>query len=444
MNSDTVSYFGSLVRNAEAESFSPVFLTGSIIILLFLLVVSALISGSEAAFFSLQSKDIEEIKQKKPKSPGLISHLLAKPEYLLSAILTGNTFCNIAFVILSFYLFNHIVDFSGSPFLLIIFLITLFAVLLVFTEIIPRVIAVNNPKKYAVSFSLLIYILTKITAPINFVLVNSTFFLAEKLKKYQKNLSIEELSKAITGQDEYSDEKEILEGIVKFGTKTVNEIMRPRMEVVSIEVHSSFEEVLDIIRNSGYSRIPVYQDTLDDVRGILYIKDLLPHLDKSKAFRWQSLMRGAFFIPESKKIDELLEEFQKSQVHLAIVVDEYGGTSGLVSLEDILEEIVGDITDEFDEENRFFTRIAENEYIFEGSTLLNDFYKATAADDTAFEEIKGESETLAGLILEMTKEMPEIHDKLKYRNFTFEIEEADARRINKIRVIITENEGKKN
>ena len=435
MNSDTVSYFGRLAGNTEVSLISPGFLTG-FLILVILLITSALILGSGVAFFSLKFNDIEEIKKRNPKYPGLLSRLLSKPEHLLSAILVGNTLCNIAIVTLSAYLLNQLLDFYNHPFLLIIYLAALLSILLLFTEIIPRVIAMKNPKKYAVRFSSLIYILTRITQPVNSILVSSTSFLSRRLTKYQKNLSIEDIGKALTDQDEYSDEKGILEGIVKFGNKTVNEIMRPRMAVVSLEIHTSFDEVLEIIRESGYSRIPVYQDTLDDVRGILYIKDLLPHLDKSKVFHWQSLMRQAFFIPESKKIDELLEEFQKSKVHLAVVVDEYGGTSGLVTLEDILEEIVGDIADEFDKENKFFTRIAENEYIFEGNTLLNDFYKTTGTEDTIFDEIKGEAETLAGLILEMTKEMPKVHDKLKYKNFTFEVEEADFRRINKIRVIM--------
>jgi gliding motility-associated protein GldE len=275
-----------------------------------------------------------------------------------------------------------------------------------------------------------------LTKPLNSLLINSTVLLNKRLNKYKKSLTIEEISRALTDQEEYSEEKEILEGIAKFGTKTVSEIMRPRMDVMGIEVHNNFEEVLKIIQESGYSRMPVYKDTIDDVRGILYIKDLLPHLEKTKVFHWQPLMRQPIFVPESKKIDELLEEFQKSQVHMAIVVDEYGGTSGIVTLEDILEEIVGDITDEFDEENPFFTRVADNEYIFEGTTLLNDFYKATGTDDDIFDEIKGDAETVAGLILEITKAIPKLHDKIKFKNFTFEVEEVDARRINKIRVII--------
>lgn len=435
MNSDTVSYFGGLVRSTGTGNLSPGFLSG-FLFLIILLIASAVISGSEVAFFSLEPRELEEIKKRKPKFPSLIARLLAKPENLLSAILVGNTFCNIAIVILSAYLFNQIIDFPNHPFLLFIYLVILFAVLLLFTELIPRIIAFHNPKKYAVKFSSFIYFLTKITQPVNFILVNSTSLLSRRLDKYQKNISMEEISKALTDKDEYSDEKEILEGIVKFGSKTVNEIMRPRMDVISVEVHAGFDEVLGIIRESGYSRIPVYQNTLDDVRGILYIKDLLPLLEKPNVFRWQSLMRQPFFIPESKKIDELLEEFQKSQVHMAIIVDEYGGTSGIVTLEDILEEIVGEISDEFDEVNPFFTRIAENEFIFEGNTLLNDFYKATDTEDTIFDEIKVEAETLAGLILEMTKEMPKVHDKIKYKNFTFEVEEVDSRRINKIRVIM--------
>lgn len=419
--------------NTDAASISPVYLAG-LLILLILMITSALISGSGVALFSLDSNDIGDIKIINPKSQGILSRLLSKPDHLLSAVLVGNTFCNVAIAILSSYLFTSLLDFSSHHFVIIVYLVALLVVLLLFTEIIPRIIALHDPKTYAVRFSSFIYVLTKITKPIDNILVGSNSFLSRKLNRYQKSLSIEDIGKALTDKEEYSDEKEILEGIVKFGHKMVNEIMRPRTNVVSIEIHTSFDEVLEIIRESGYSRIPVYQDTLDDVRGILYIKDLLPHLAKSKVFHWQSLIRQAIFIPESKKIDELLEEFQKSKVHLAIVVDEYGGTSGLVTLEDILEEIVGDIADEFDEENPYFTRIAENEYIFEGNTLLNDFYKAAGTEDTVFDEIKGEAETMAGLILEMTKEMPRVHDKIKYKNFTFEVEEADFRRIYKIRV----------
>lgn len=413
----------------------PESLIGFIIVIL-LLITSALISGSEAAFFSIKADELEEIKKSPDKSSLLTLRLLAKPEQLLSAILVGNSFLNITVVILSLYLLGGVVDFSQHFIFLFVFLIVIACVLLLFTEVIPRTIALHRPKQYAGKISPLIRLLIKITQPLNYFVIGSTALLTRRLNKYKKNLTFEEISKALTSKDEYYEEKEMLEGIAKFGTKTVSEIMRPRMDVTGIEVHCGFDEVLEIIRESGYSRMPVFKETLDDVRGILYIKDLLPHIDKIKGFRWQSLMRQPIFIPESKKIDELLEEFQKAQVHMAVVIDEYGGTSGIVTLEDILEEIVGDITDEFDEENKYFTRIAENEYIFEGNTLLNDFYKATGTEDHSFDEVKGEAETLAGLILEITRAIPKFHDKIKYKNFTFEVEDVDSRRINKIRVII--------
>ena len=433
MEIDTVSHIGGLVKDSDFTAASFI----GFLILCILLIISALISGSEVALFSLSNKQIEGLKNTQSKRSRLVLRLLSKPEHLLSAVLAGNIFVNITFVLFSTHLAYRLFDFTDAPVLgFMILVVIIFSLILLFGEIIPKVYAIHNPKTFALRFIPLINVLVKITQPINFLLVNSTSLVKMRLNKYKRNLSIEEISKALTDQDEYSDEKEILEGIVRFGTKTVDEVMCPRLNVVCIEVHSNFEEVLKIIRESGYSRIPVYKETLDNVRGILYIKDLLAHLEKGLGFRWQPLMRQPIFVPESKKIDDLLEEFQKSQVHMAIVVDEYGGTSGLVTLEDILEEIVGDITDEFDEENPYFTKIAENEYIFEGSTLLPDFYKTTGYEETVFDEIKGEAETLAGLILEMTKEMPGAHEKIKYKNLTFEVEDVDARRINKIRVTI--------
>jgi gliding motility-associated protein GldE len=354
----------------------------------------------------------------------------------LAAVLVGNNFLNIAIVLLTAHIANSLIDFSNVPIFGFIFqtVIITFMILL-FGEIIPKVYAAHYPAKYALKISPFINILVKITYPINYLLIHSTSFVNKRLSRYKKDLSIEEISKALklTDKGELSEDKEILEGIVRFGTKTVSEIMRPRLSVISIEVRANFDEVLQLIRESGYSRIPVHKATLDDVRGILYIKDLLAYLDKGAAFRWQPLMRQPFFVPETKKIDDLLEEFQKSKVHMAIVVDEYGGTSGLITLEDILEEIVGDIADEFDEENRFFTKISKNEYLFDGDTILYDFYKAIGSEDNIFDEIKGEAETLAGLILEFTKAMPQLHEKVEYKNYTFEVEAVDSRRINKIR-----------
>jgi putative hemolysin len=412
-------------------------------VLIVLLLTSALISGSEVALFSLEPKELEDLrKSKKPRSHVVIS-LLSNPENLLAAVLVGNNFVNIAIVLLSAHLTNNLIDFTNAPTIGFIFqTIVITSIILLFGEIIPKVYAAHYSKAFALKISPFIKMLIKITSPVNFLLVHLTSFVNNRLSRDKKDLSIEEISKALklTDKGEISEDKEILEGIVKFGTKTVSEIMRPRLSVTSIEVRSDFEEVLRVIRESGYSRIPIYKDTLDNVRGILYIKDLLAHLDKSAAFRWQPLMRQPFFVPETKKIDDLLEEFQKSKVHMAIVIDEYGGTSGLITLEDILEEIVGDIADEFDEENMFFTKISKNEYIFDGNTLLNDFFKATGSEDNIFDEVKGEAETIAGLILEMKKEMPQIHEKVLYKNYTFDVEEVDSRRINKIRITIGNSE----
>lgn len=438
MEADTFSSLGSLLSGISFNPFTTETLIG-LLVLIVLMVTSALISGSEVALFSLEPKEIEELKKSKRRKSHLVLKLLSEPEHLLAAVLTGGNFINIAIVLLTAHITNSLIDFTNAPTLGFIFqTIIITFMILFFGEIIPKVYATHYSKNFALKISPFLNILVKITHPVNYLLIHSTSFVNKRLSRYKKELSIEEISKALklTDTGEISEDKDILEGIVKFGTKSVSEIMKPRLDVTSIEVRATFDEVLRVIRESGYSRIPVYKESLDDIRGILYIKDLLAHLDRGSSFRWQPLMRQPFFVPESKKIDDLLEEFQKSKVHMAIVVDEYGGTSGLVTLEDILEEIVGDIADEFDEENRFFTKISENEYLFDGNTLLNDFYKTTGLDDNIFDETKGEADTLAGLILELTKEMPEIHEKVQIKNFTFEVEGVDARRINKIRLTI--------
>jgi putative hemolysin len=438
LEADTFSSFVGLLRSISFYHFTTETLAG-LLVLIVLLFTSALISGSEVALFSLEPKEIEDLKKSKRHRSHLVLKLLSNPENLLAAVLVGNNFINIAIVLLTAHISNSLIDFTNAPTIGFIFqTIVITSMILLFGEIIPKVYAAHYSKKFALKIATFINILVKITYPVNYLLIHSTSFVNKRLSRYKKDLSIEEISKALklTDKGEFAEDKEILEGIVKFGTKTVSEIMRPRLGVTSIDVKSNFGEVLLLIRESGYSRIPVYKETLDDVRGILYIKDLLAHLDKGQTFRWQPLMRQPFFVPETKKIDDLLEEFQKSKVHMAIVVDEYGGTSGLITLEDILEEIVGDIADEFDEENRFFTKISDNEYLFDGNTLLNDFYKVLCSDDNIFDDIKGEAETLAGMILEITKEMPRIHEKVQYKNFTFEVEAVDTRRINKIRVRI--------
>jgi len=438
LETDAVPYFETLTRGIGYNHFTSETLIG-LFILIILLAISALISGSEVALFSLEPKEIKEIKSDKKRSAAMVIKLLSEPEQLLAAILVGNNFANISIVLLTAHITNSLIDFSNAPTVGFIFnTIFITALILLFGEIIPKVYAAHFPKKLALKMSPIINILVIITRPVNFLLINSTSFVNRRLLKYKKNLSIDEISKALQLTDhlDNSDDKEILEGIVKFGNKGVDEIMRSRLEVTSIDIHSNFEHVLQIIKESGYSRIPVFAGTLDDVRGILYIKDLLPYINKGAAYRWQPLMRQPFFVPETKKIDDLLEDFQKSKVHMAIVVDEFGGTSGLVTLEDILEEIVGDIADEFDDEETLFTKISQDEYLFDGRTMLHDFCKILDIEDDIFDDIKGEADTLAGLILELKGEFPMLKEKLKCKNFTFEVEGVNTRRITKIRVTI--------
>ncbi len=436
METDAVPYFETLTRDIGYSLFTPEILVG-IFVLIVLLAISALISGSEVALFSLEPKEIKEIKSSKKRAAGQVIKLLSEPEQLLATIMIGNNFANIAIVLLTAHLTARLIDFSKTPalgFILIAIFIT--SLILFFGELIPKIYAAHSPKKLALRISPVLSLLVIITKPVNFLLINSTSFVNKRLLKYKKNLSIDEISKALhlTDYQDISDDKEILEGIVNFGNKGVDEIMRSRLEVTSIDIHTDFEHVLRIIKESGYSRIPVYAGTLDDVRGILYIKDLLPYLNKGASYRWQSLMRQPFFVPESKKIDDLLEDFQKSKVHMAIVVDEFGGTSGLVTLEDILEEIVGDIADEFDEEESLFNKISEYEYLFEGRTMLHDFCKILDLEDDIFDDIKGEADTLAGLILELRGEFPVVKEKLQCKGFTFEVEGVNTRRITKIKV----------
>lgn len=427
---------GALFGNIEFLPFTVNALSG-LLVLVLLLGLSALISGSEVALFSLEPKEIESLKSNKKRSAQLILKLLSNPEQLLASILVGNNFVNIAIVLLASHISTSLISFGEAKTFEFIFQTVIITFLLLLVgEIIPKVYAAHFPKNFALKLSPFIYLLGKITKPINYLLIHSTSFVNKRMNKHRRELSIDEISKALklANHEDLTDDKVILEGIVKFGSKSVSEIMHSRMDMVVADFNSDFIAVLEIIRDSGYSRIPVFAGTLDEIRGILYIKDLLPHLTKGISFKWQQLIRPPFFIPETKKIDDLLEEFQKSKVHLAIVVDEFGGTSGLVTLEDILEEIVGDIADEFDVEERFYTKLGPNEYLFDGKTLLNDFYKVVDCEDDVFEDFKGDADTLAGLILELTGEFPELHEIVPCKNFTFQIEALDRRRIKEIRV----------
>ena len=410
----------------------------SIIIVLFLLFTSALISGSEVAYFSLSASDKYKLRHKGKNNKRVLSNL-ESPEKLLATILVTNNFVNIGIVILTASISNNLVSFVNAPTLQFIFqvvLITFF--LLLFGEIFPKVYATHFALRFARFMALPLETLEKLFRPVNAILIHSTGFVNRRLQKHVKNISMDEISQALelTSDQELSDEKDILEGIVKFGNKSVEEIMTPRVDVVSIDIKANFEQVLEVINDSGYSRIPVYIDSFDEISGLLYIKDILQHSHKNKTFKWQTLIRPPFYVPDTKKISSLLEEFQKTKVHIAIVVDEYGGTSGIVSLEDILEEIVGDITDEFDDEESFFTQLSENVYLFDAKVLLGDFYRVVNCDDTIFDEVKGDADTLAGLILEIKGEIPSSKEEIKCKTFTFTIEEVDNRRIKQIKVVV--------
>jgi len=438
LETNFVTSVGALFGNIDFLPFTISALSG-LLVLVILLGLSALVSGSEVALFSLEPKDIESLKSNKKRSAQQILKLLSDPEQLLASILVGNNFINIAIVLLASHISNSLISFGEAKTFEFIFQTVIITfLLLLFGEIIPKVYAAHYPKNFALKIAPFIDILGKITKPVNYILIHSTSFVNKRMSKHRRVLSIDEISKALklANHEDLSDDKEILEGIIKFGSKSVSEIMHSRLDMVVVDFSSNFSEVLEIIRTAGYSRIPVYAGTLDQIKGVLYIKDLLPHITKGATFKWQTLIRAPFFIPETKKIDDLLEEFQKSKVHLAMVVDEFGGTSGLVTLEDILEEIVGDISDEFDVEEKFYTRLGANEYLFDGKTLLNDFYKVVECEDNFFEEVKGDADTLAGLILELTGEFPELHEKVLCMNFTFQIEALDRRRIKEIKVLI--------
>lgn len=403
--------------------------------MLFLLLSSALISGSEVAFFSLSPTHLSFIKKRNHRNTNMILKLLQKPQNLLATILVGNNFVNIGIVIISTYITNSIFDFSQAQTIGFVFQVVIITfLLLLFGEIIPKVYANQFSVQFASIMAMPIYIMQKVFSPISSILMKLSVLVNKPF--IAKEVSMDDISYALDiTSDSLSSEKEILESIVKLRNTDVEEIMKSRVDVVAVDISKNFKEIKDKIIKSGYSRIPVYRDTFDDVKGILYVKDLLPHIQKS-AFRWQTLIRPPYYVPYTKKIDDLLEDFQESKVHLAIVIDEYGGTSGIITLDDILEEIVGELNDEFDNEDFEYTAVAENVFLFEGKFLLNDFYKVANVENTVFDAIKGDADTLAGLILEIKGDFPQLFEEITYKNFVFKIEAEDKRRIQKIKVTI--------
>lgn len=399
-----------------------------------LLACSAIISASEVAFFSLGPSDIDLLKQGKKKNHEEILALLMKPKKLLATILIGNNLVNVSIIILSTFILDYLIVDLSESFKFIIQVIGVTFLLLLFGEVMPKVFATKNRLKTANFTAIPLYYLRSLLSPVSLLLVNSTSFINKRIKRKGIDISIGELSHALelTTKKESVEERRILQGIVNFGNIEVKQIMTSRVDVVSIERSTSYQDVIDGILESGYSRIPIYEKTFDNILGILYIKDLLPHL-QVKDFQWQDLMRKPFFVPENKKIDDLLREFQSKKIHMAVVVDEYGGSSGVVSLEDILEEIVGEISDEFDDEELIYSKLDENNYLFEGKTPLNDFYKVLNIDGSSFEKEKGEAETLAGFIIEISGRIPKKNEKIKVGEYLITVEAADKRRIKRIK-----------
>lgn len=428
------------------ESVSEVTLiapdTGSFIALVLaalLLVCSAFASGSEIAVFGLSPSDISELDPDHSDVDRKIVKLREDSERTLATILITNNLVNVSIIMLCNYSLGHIIHFGNArwlEFLCITVILTF--LLLLFGEIMPKVYSRQNPLRFCRKVAGGLTRLNKLLRPFSAVLMSSGV-LAEKVPlKDNHKLSVGELEHALelTDKDEIKDEKSMLQGIIRFGDETAKEVMTSRQDVVDLDIRSTYDEVLRSIIDNNYSRIPVYQDNTDNIRGVLYIKDLLPHLSKPANFRWQSLIRPPYFVPETKKIDDLLREFQENKVHMAIVVDEFGGTSGIVTMEDILEEIVGEINDEYDDEEKYFTKLNYNTYIFEGKTLMLDFCKTLGADDEEFAEVEGDADTLAGLLLELKGDFPSIHEKIDYKNYTFEILKIEERRISKVKVVV--------
>lgn len=404
-----------------------------------LLVASGFASGSEIAFFSLTPNDLSIIAEKKSVSDSNIMQLLNDSERTLATILITNNLVNVTIIMLCNYFFGRLIDFGNAYWLQFVCItVILTFILLLFGEIMPKVYCSQQPLRFCRFSAPGILFLRKIFYPLGSVLLRSGVLAEKVVQKENHVLSINDLEQALelTDTDAIKEEKKLLEGIVRFGDETAKEIMTSRQDVVDLDFKSTFPEVLRCIVENNYSRMPVYQDNIDNIRGVLYIKDLLPHLGKSANFRWQTLIRPPYFVPETKKIDDLLRDFQDNKVHIAIVVDEFGGTSGIVTLEDVLEEIVGEINDEYDDDEKSYIRINSSTFIFEGKTLLSNFTKIMKEDSNIFADVEGEADTIAGLLLYIKGEFPRLHEKIPFDKFKFEVLEMEQHRISKVKVVV--------
>ena len=409
----------------------------ALVLALLSLLCSALVSASENAFFSLSPTDLSAMEESKRVSDSKIVSLKEDSERLLATILISNNLMNVAvIVLLNFFFARTVAHGGGEAFFLFLLTVVLVLVLLLFGEIIPKVCSARHPLGLCRMMASPMMVMQKVFWPVSSLFVHSKHLATKVVHTEKRAISVDELEQALelTDKKDIAEEQNMLEGIIRFGGEMAKEIMTPRMDIVDLDMKTAYPEVLRCIVESNYSHIPVYAGSRDNIKGILYIKDLLPHLNKPANFRWQSLIRPPYFVPETKMIDDLLRDFQTNKVHIAIVVDEFGGTSGIVTMEDIIEEIVGEINDEYDEEESQYVKIGENVYVFEGKVLLTDFFKIMQTDDDVFEEVEGEADTLAGLLLEIKGEFPELHEILRYKNYEFEVLEMDDRRILKVKV----------
>jgi putative hemolysin len=445
---DTGSVSSQLILHQSLVNTPTTAILIANLIILILIVCSAIMSASEIAFFSLSNVEIDALRQSEDTSDNRVGKLLDRPRYLLSTILISNNLVNIGVVVTSYYVTKKMFNFHdymiGSfilpgyilEFFWNVLIVTFFLVL--FGEATPKVYATHNKVKIARAMSRVFQWLMRFLEPVNYILVESTKVLEKKLKKYNTEIDIDEINKAIEITVEKKESKQdakLLKGIVHFGNIMVKQVMRPRTEVVAVDYDFNFKELMAFVKENGYSRYPVYKQNHDNVVGVLNIKDLIEHVNQDETFGWQSMVREPFFVPETKKIDDLLREIQQNRKHLAVVVDEYGGTCGIITLEDIVEEVVGDITDEFDEAiETGFKKIDEKNFLFDGKTPLIDVCRLMEVDVNSFEAMKGESETLAGLMLEIVGRIPKNGEEIKAANFKFTIISVLSNRIEKVRV----------
>ncbi len=410
----------------------------AVVLAALLLLLSGFASASEISFFSLSPQDLEDLDPDRSAKDRKIQILRDDSERTLATILIMNNLVNVTIIMLCNYAIGSLVEFRVQWLEFLCITVFLTFLLLLYGEIMPKVYGRQNPLAFCRMAVGGVMLMRRVFWPVESVLITSGVIAEKAVPKEKRQLSVDDLEQALelTDKEDIKDEESMLQGIIRFGDETAKEVMTSRQDMVAVDISSSFQSVLASIEENNYSRIPVYQDNGDNIRGILYIKDLLPHLSKPSGFRWQSLIRPPYFVPETKKIDALLHEFQENKVHIAIVVDEFGGTCGLVTLEDILEEIVGEINDEYDDEEKAYSKLNYNTYLFEGKTLLSDFCRILKVDDEEFDEVVGDADTLAGLLLELKGDFLSVHEKLDYTCYSFEVMAVEGRRISRVKVTV--------